>query len=123
MLPKINSTDLRHDPDYFYNGYIFDNSASKIIYFLTSCKNPLLSSVFRKIESKSAGVGVCFLSKKMWFSLFNKNDLVIDRLYEEGTKISISFREIVYKLFLLIKNRHEDVIIILKKPSCENKKT
>jgi len=105
--------------DYFYDGYIFDTSSSKIIYSLTSCKNPMLAFVFRKIDSKSAGIGVCFLSRKMWFKFFNKSNLVVDWLYEEGTKINISVREIIYKIFILIKNRQEDVMIILKKQSCE----
>jgi ubiquinone/menaquinone biosynthesis C-methylase UbiE len=100
--------------DYFYDGMLFDTSASKIIYSLTSCKMPLLVRIFRKIEAKSAGVGVCFLSKKMWVNSLNKNGFLIDRIYE-GHKLKRGlFREIIYKFILFIKNCQEDIILICK---------
>jgi ubiquinone/menaquinone biosynthesis C-methylase UbiE len=101
--------------DYFYDGYFFNTSSSKIIYTLTSCKNPLLISIFRKIESQSAGIGVCFLSRKMWFDLFDRNGLSVEQL-REGCPVNYSlFRKFIYKIILLIKNCQEDVIMILKK--------
>ena len=101
--------------DYFYDGYIFNSSTSKIIYGLTSCKNPLLVSVFRKIDSKSAGIGVCFLSRKMWLDLFSKNDLTIEQLHEGHQIKHALFRRMMYKIGLLMKNGQEDAIMILKK--------
>jgi hypothetical protein len=100
--------------DYFYDGYFFDTSASRIIYAFTSCKIPLLVSIFRKIEAKSAGVGVCFLSKKMWLRLFESHGLIVDNLYE-GYKCKKSLRMIIYGIFLLLKNLQEDNVMILKK--------
>ena len=100
--------------DYFYDGALFDTSSSKIIYALTSCKIPVLVKIFRKIESKSAGIGVCFLSRNMWLNLLNKNGYIVDTLYE-GHKVSWKLaRMIIYKIFLLIRNSQEDIIIICK---------
>jgi ubiquinone/menaquinone biosynthesis C-methylase UbiE len=70
--------------DYFYDGRFFDTSSSRIIYTLTSCKMPLFVSLFRKIEAKSAGIGVCFLSKKMWFNMFSKYGFIVETLNVQG---------------------------------------
>jgi SAM-dependent methyltransferase len=100
--------------DYFYDGMLFDTSASKIIYSLTSCKIPLLIKIFRKMESKSAGIGVCFLSRKMWLNLLNRNRFIIDEIHE-GHKLERNFfRKMIYKFILFIKNCQEDIILICK---------
>jgi SAM-dependent methyltransferase len=111
---------LKHDgficiTDYYYNGLFFDTSSSRIIYFLTSLKIPLLIKLFRKFESKSAGVGVCFLSKQMWFSMFNDMGLDVEYIKETGRMLVRWNHEIIYKLFLLLKFRSEDNIFIVKK--------
>jgi hypothetical protein len=101
--------------DYFYDGRVFDSSASRIIYRLTSCKKSLFISLFRKIESKSAGVGVFFLSRKMWYKLFKENNLFVQSLYE-GHKLKRKwYKLVIYKILLLIKNCQEDVIFVLQK--------
>ena len=56
--------------DQFYNGLLGDASASKMIYSFTTCKIQFLKAIFKKMGAQSAGVGVCFLSKKMWYRLF-----------------------------------------------------
>ncbi len=85
--------------DFFYDGYFVDSSASKIIYKLTSCKNPLLVKIFRKIESNSAGIGVCFLSKKLWLNFFKINSFKIETI-TDGDKFQRSlFRILIYKIF------------------------
>jgi SAM-dependent methyltransferase len=101
--------------DYFYDGIFIDTSASRMIYILTSCKIPLLVKTFRHIEAKSAGVGVCFLSRKMWYRLINENNMYIE--YEnEGHKLKRSIlRKIIYKICLFIKNMREDIVIVLRK--------
>lgn len=101
--------------DYFYDGLFFDTSASRLIYTLTSCKIFFLVKIFRMIEAKSAGTGVCFLSRKMWRALFDRNNLCIEYA-NEGYKLKRNiFRMAVYKICLLIKNVREDIIIITKK--------
>ena len=106
--------------DYFYDGLFFDTSASRMIYALTACKIPLLVKIFRRIEAKSAGTGVCFLSRKMWIGLFDRNNLCIEYT-NEGHKIRKSiFRTAAYKICLLIKNAQEDIVIITKKKQTES---
>jgi SAM-dependent methyltransferase len=100
--------------DYFYDGRIFDTAASRIIYTLTSCKIPLLVKIFRKIEAKSAGIGVCFLSRCMWLNNLNGCGFIIDELYEGHKLPRRFFRMLIYKIFLLIKNCQEDIILICK---------
>lgn len=55
--------------DHFYNGYFFDASTSWMIYHLTSIRNPVLSRFIKHLGAQSTGVGVCFLSEKMWIKL------------------------------------------------------
>jgi SAM-dependent methyltransferase len=101
--------------DYFYDGRIFDTSASRIIYLLTSCKIPFFVSVFRKIESMSAGVGVFFLSRKMWEKIIEQNKFEVES-FHAGHKLKRKWHKLVmYKILLLIKNCQEDIMFILKK--------
>jgi ubiquinone/menaquinone biosynthesis C-methylase UbiE len=97
--------------DYFYNGFLYDKAPSKLIYSLTSCKIKPLIAIFSKFGSMSAGIGVCFLSKKMWFNLFSQVGFVIETLYE-GENYKVRWYK---KLFLLIKNCKAGNILILKK--------
>ena len=100
--------------DYFYDGLFFDTSASRMIYTLTSCKIPLFVRIFRRIEAKSAGIGVCFLSRKMWYKIFVKNNLYTESI-NEGHKLKRNIlRIITYKVCLFIKNVQENVIILRK---------
>jgi ubiquinone/menaquinone biosynthesis C-methylase UbiE len=108
--------------DYFYDGRIFDKSSSKIIYALTSYKIPFLVNIFKRMKSKSAGIGVCFLSRKMWYDLFSRNGFIIEEL-NEGHKLQWKkFQMFVYKICLLIKNAQEDIIMIVKLSSFSNDK-
>jgi SAM-dependent methyltransferase len=97
------------------DGMLFDASASAIIYTLTSCKIPLLAKVFRRIEAKSAGVGVCYLSRKMWMATFEICGFTVDKIYE-GHKISWNFlKRILYGMLLFIRRHRMDVTVICKK--------
>jgi hypothetical protein len=50
--------------DNMYNGAIIDGLPSRLIYGATSSK--LLAKLVKKGGANTAGVGVCFLSKKQW---------------------------------------------------------
>jgi hypothetical protein len=97
--------------DYFYNGFLYDKAPSKLIYSLTSCKIKPLTALFKKFDAKSAGIGVCFLSKKMWFNLFSQVGFIIKTLLE-APDYKVSWYK---KLCLFIKNCKEDNILVLKK--------
>jgi ubiquinone/menaquinone biosynthesis C-methylase UbiE len=101
--------------DHFYNGLFFDVSASKMIYKLTSCKIPLIVKIFRSIDANSAGVGVCFLSKIMWYKIFEKNNL--DVIYiKEGHRLKRNgLKMLIYRICLLIKDTQLNTIIVLKR--------
>jgi ubiquinone/menaquinone biosynthesis C-methylase UbiE len=68
--------------DHFYNGFLYDEITSKIIYTLTICKILSIVKLCKKLGAESAGVGVCFLSKKMWINLLLKNNFKIHKLVE-----------------------------------------
>jgi len=95
------------------DGFLFDAAASAIIYTLTSCKNPLLVKVLRRIESKSAGVGVCFLSRKMWMTIMDGCGFTVDRVYE-GHKMPF-LKRLVFGVLCLMRRHRADVSIICKK--------
>ena len=101
--------------DYFYDGRFNHTFASRVIYTLTSCKNPILIAVFKKIEAKSAGVGVCFLSRKMWLHLFSKYNLNLYYSNEGHVLARKKIKLLVYKIVLFIKNCQEDIVMILTK--------
>jgi ubiquinone/menaquinone biosynthesis C-methylase UbiE len=101
--------------DHFYNGMLFDTSASRIIYALTSCKIPLFVKIFRKIDAMSAGVGVCFLSRKIWMDMFDKCGFTVDEC-TGGQALPRNFiRTLIYKILLFVKDTRLDVTMILKK--------
>jgi hypothetical protein len=58
-----------------YDGLLIDNLPGLIIYLLTSCR--ALSGITRKLGANTAGVGVCFLSKKEWLSSFHEAGLEV----------------------------------------------
>jgi len=108
---------LKHDgqlciTDHFYNGLVFDEICSRIIYMASSSTFTPILKICKKIGSLSAGVGVCFLSYKMWVKLLNENNLQIEKLdltHNEFTKT-------VYKKILLLNSENTlDNIIIAKK--------
>jgi len=85
-----------------YNGILFDSLPSRLIYQITSLKSVKLLT--RKMGANTAGVGVSFLSKKMWIKLFGT-------IFGENNNISVidfHFWQVPFirKLFLHIKNIH-----------------
>ena len=58
-----------------YDGYIFDNLPSHLIFQLTSSK--ALAGPIKKLGANTAGVGVCFRSKKNWQELIKNSGLSI----------------------------------------------
>jgi ubiquinone/menaquinone biosynthesis C-methylase UbiE len=97
--------------DHFFNGVLHHTSTSKIIYALTSIRFKPVAALFRKLEAHTAGIGVCFLSKKMWLHLFSQTDFIIETLKESPSR-KLKWYE---NLFLLVKSYSGDNVIILKK--------
>lgn len=70
--------------DEFCDGFLFDGATSWIIYHLTRIKNPTLSSIFLKMGAMSAGVGVCFLSEKMWTDFLSQGGLHVTEIKQSN---------------------------------------
>jgi SAM-dependent methyltransferase len=101
----------------FYNGLFFDSASSKLIYFFTSIKLSFLASLFRKLKAKSAGIGVCFLSKKMWLRLFFYSGLAVERFDEDEILKLPCYKQIG----LMNKNMSHSNVFVLKKCEIERK--
>lgn len=56
-----------------YDGLVFDNLPSHIIYHLTCVKT--LEKLMSRLGANSAGVGVCFQSKKAWLNIIENAGL------------------------------------------------
>jgi SAM-dependent methyltransferase len=80
--------------------YIKDRATSYIIYKLTSCKFKIIVKLCKKLDGKSAGVGVCFLSNKSWKDIFTRSNFIVEReINGEKRKIKLYWR-----FLLLLKN-------------------
>jgi len=84
-----------------YNGILFDSLPSKLIYRITSLQS--IQRWTKKMGANTAGVGVSFLSKKMWMKLFSS-------IFGEANISVVDFHfwkfPLVRKIFLHIKNIH-----------------
>jgi len=58
-----------------YSGWLIENLPGRIIYQLTS--NKAIANITRKLGANTAGVGVCFLSRKQWFSTINSSGMKV----------------------------------------------
>ena len=95
--------------DHFYNGFIIDKAPSFFIYKLTSCKFPFIVKLCKVFKAESAGVGVCFLSKKNWDKLFKKTDLTI-----ENVIIGSKGKKKIQHYLLFIDSYSYDNVMVLK---------
>jgi SAM-dependent methyltransferase len=57
------------------NGWLVDNLPGQMIYQITSTK--AIAAITRRMGANTAGVGVCYLSKKAWFSTIRNSGLEI----------------------------------------------
>ena len=98
--------------DHFYNGFLYDEITSRIIYTLTSSKIPLVKKVCQKLEAQSSGTGVCFLSKKMWVKLLSEKGFTIALLVENKNQSGLKAYK---KIALCSKSVYLNNVIICKK--------
>jgi len=84
-----------------YNGILFDSLPSKLIYHITSLQS--IKLLAKKMGANTAGVGVSFLSKKMWIKIFSD-------VFGEANIHVVDFHfwevPLIRKVFLHIKNIH-----------------
>ena len=94
-----------------YNGIVFDSLPSRLVYQITSLKS--IKTLTRKMGANTAGIGVSFLSKKMWITLLS------DIFGEDNISVTdFHFWDIPFikKIFLHIKNIHFSLFWINKYP-------
>lgn len=77
-----------------YDGLLFDNLPSHLIFHLTSSK--ILAPVTKRLGANTAGCGVCFLSKKKWEEKLSKSGFSI-QTYTDDVKWRMPF----YQKYLL----------------------
>ncbi|KAA6335961.1 hypothetical protein EZS27_015845 [termite gut metagenome] len=99
--------------DFSFNGLLYDKASSKIIYALTSCKLPIITTVCKKLGGESAGIGVCFLSKQMWLNLFSQTGFIIEA-FKEGKRNYDIASPWYRRLCLFIKTVYENNVFILE---------
>lgn len=98
--------------DHFYNGMVYDKSTSGIIYGLTGCSIPAIVKICKKLGAESAGVGVCFLSKKMWIKNIEEGGFKIEGIKENQKGLKLKTYK---KILLCVKKITQDNIIICRK--------
>jgi ubiquinone/menaquinone biosynthesis C-methylase UbiE len=66
-----------------YDGLVIDGAPGRIIYELTSLRR--IAPLIRKLGANTAGVGVCFQSKRQWEGHFASAGLKVDHFVRAGT--------------------------------------
>ena len=68
--------------EHFFDGLLIDSLSSRVVYALSSNKCKPIIALCKKIGVESAGVGVCFLSKKIWVEKLTSNKFEIENIDE-----------------------------------------
>ena len=84
-----------------YNGIVFDSLPSRLIYQITSLQS--IKLLARKMGANTAGIGVSFLSKKMWMELFGN---IFGKTNIDVKDFHFWKVPVIRKIFLHIKNIH-----------------
>jgi SAM-dependent methyltransferase len=63
-----------------YQGWVIEDLPGTLIYYITSAK--LIAALARRMGANTAGVGVCFLSKRQWLTTFRESGLEVVKYAE-----------------------------------------
>ena len=74
---KIRENGLVFVKECYYQNFILRDFSTPIVYFMTTSKLPFMTKLSSKLGSKSAGVGVCFLSPKAWRKVFSDTEFIV----------------------------------------------
>lgn len=97
--------------EHFFDGFLIDSISSRIIYAISSNKCKAIIWLCKKMGVESAGVGVCFLSKKILVNKLVSNKFEIEIIYESKNERLKRWRQ---KIVFLNKRNTLDNIIIAK---------
>lgn len=96
--------------DNLNDGFLWDQASCRILYFLTTTKNPLVVKLCKKMGSNSAGVGVCMLSRKMWHRLVNSAGMeIVDSIDSEPDELGV-----LKRVCLVNKSYREFNLMVLR---------
>lgn len=100
------------------NGFLFDESSSRILFTVTTCRNLHVKKILFSLGAHSAGVGVCMLSQRMWERLLKETGFVIEemRLTEPRPW------KIIKKILLMNREYRERVLFVTGKSSADKSK-
>ncbi|ABC29203.1 hypothetical protein HCH_02388 [Hahella chejuensis KCTC 2396] len=93
-----------------YNGGVFDEITSKIIYGVSSSR--ILAPVAKIMGSNTAGFGVCFHSEPFWIDLFCKQGLVCKKEYVIMKGVFRGVLPKIHKFLLNIKSMNYKIHFI-----------
>lgn len=97
--------------DNLNDGFLWDQASCRILYFLTTTKNPLVVKLCKKMGSNSAGVGVCMLSRKMWHRLVNSAGMeIVDSIDSEPDELGV-----LKRVCLINKSYREFNLMVLQR--------
>lgn len=96
--------------DNLNDGFLWDQVSCRILYFLTTTRNPLIVRLCKKMGSNSAGVGVCMLSRRMWHQLVEGAGMrIIDLVDSEPDRLGL-----LKKICLMNKSYREFNLMVLQ---------
>jgi methyltransferase family protein len=84
-----------------YDGQIFDTIPSRLIYALTSSR--ALSSIAKAGGANTAGVGVCFQSRRQWLQSFDDAGLELLSVYDDEPFLEATGRNRLRLMALHVK--------------------
>lgn len=86
-----------------YQGLFETNLPSHVIYAITRIKNPVFVRLANRYFN-TAGVGVCFQSKRSWFNIFRRSGLRID-YYRQYSRWTHGFKKRLMFLALFLRTQ------------------
>ena len=108
----LNKNGVLCITEHFFDGLLADGLSSRLVYEISSNKRKIIIKICNKIGVESAGIGVCFLSKKTWIKKLTCNKFKIERIDEsEIERVKGWYKKI---FFLNKKNTLDNVIIAQK---------
>lgn len=88
-----------------YQGLLESNLPSHVIYSITKIRNPAVVGLTRRYFN-TAGVGVCFQSKRAWFNIFKRSGLNVD-FYLQNSRWKHGLKKrLLFLLLFLRMQRH-----------------
>jgi len=98
--------------EHFFNGLLIDSFSGRLVYEISSSRRRTIIAQCKKIRVESAGVGVCFLSKKIWIKKLTDNKFKIEKIDESKNE---RVKEWYKKLMFLNKSNTLDNVLIARK--------